>query len=176
LRDAGEGSPPAVGLLAYLPGGEVASLNGKEQAVIDPPWKTPAARRALRAPAPVSSLVRYGSQPRPLSFNLPARYNKTPVVFFSDSLAGSTIQTERPRPSALSMSGNPIPSTVPSPATRRRCRARYVLLAGREPFFWTIVRTTSVPARSHLSDLGPGRLHHRRLKRLLSDEVSPPPG
>src|SRR5271157_1075689 len=41
------------GLLAIFPGGEVASLNWKEHAVVDPPWKTTAARLALRARCPV---------------------------------------------------------------------------------------------------------------------------
>jgi putative hemolysin len=41
------------GLLAMFPAGEVAHLRWGERSVTDPPWKTAAARLALRAKAPV---------------------------------------------------------------------------------------------------------------------------
>src|SRR5882762_5970749 len=41
------------GLLAMFPAGEVAHLRWEERSVTDPPWKTAAARLALRAQAPV---------------------------------------------------------------------------------------------------------------------------
>jgi putative hemolysin len=41
------------GLLAMFPAGEVAHLRWEERSVTDPPWKTAAARLALRAEAPV---------------------------------------------------------------------------------------------------------------------------
>jgi putative hemolysin len=43
----------AKGLLATFPAGEVAHVHWKEQSVTDPPWKTSAARLALRVRCPV---------------------------------------------------------------------------------------------------------------------------
>jgi putative hemolysin len=53
------------GLLAIFPGGEVASLNWMEDAVTDPPWKTTAARLALRVKCPVLPIFFTGTNSMP---------------------------------------------------------------------------------------------------------------
>ncbi len=55
------------GLLVLFPAGEVASLNWKEHSITDPPWKTAAARLAVRAPLPGGSDVLQRRQQRSFS-------------------------------------------------------------------------------------------------------------
>jgi putative hemolysin len=56
------------GLLAMFPAGEVAHLSWMEHSITDPPWKTTAARLALRAPCPVVPVYFEGANS--LSFQL----------------------------------------------------------------------------------------------------------
>src|SRR5262249_722042 len=56
------------GLLAMFPSGEVAHLDWMEHSVTDPPWKTTAARFALRAQCPVIPVFFEGANS--LSFQL----------------------------------------------------------------------------------------------------------
>jgi putative hemolysin len=56
------------GLLAMFPAGEVAHLDWMEHSITDPPWKTTAARFALRAQCPVTPVFFEGANS--LSFQL----------------------------------------------------------------------------------------------------------
>jgi len=75
------------GLLATFPAGEVAHLSWEERSVTDPPWKTTAARLALRTKSPVLPVFFDGANtlpfhlaglihPRLRTFNLPREFCK----------------------------------------------------------------------------------------------------
>src|SRR5262245_23709710 len=56
------------GLLAILPAGEVAHLNLREHSIIDPPWKTTAARLALHVSCGVVPVFFEGANSLPFQF------------------------------------------------------------------------------------------------------------
>jgi putative hemolysin len=55
----------AGGALVMFPAGEVAHLNWTEHSIADPPWKTTAARLALRSRSPVVPVFFEGANSMP---------------------------------------------------------------------------------------------------------------
>jgi putative hemolysin len=151
------------GLLAMFPAGEVAHLDWTEHSITDPPWKTTAARFALRAQCPVVPVFFEGANS--LSFQLTGtihpRLRTMSLAREFRKLRGRTIRVRI---------GSPIPHSVlkayadPDRATEY-LRSRTFFLSHR--------LSTARNAAQPVPDSQPPALDLGSLTRgLLSDEVA----
>jgi putative hemolysin len=149
----------AGGALVIFPGGEVASLNWAEPSISDSPWKTTAARLALRTRCPVVPVFFPGTNSVPfhLAGTLHPMFRTLSLPREFDRLCGTTVHVRI---------GHPIsPATLAGYADGQSAtdylRSRTFFLANRsEPSL-----PTSQPHRQTRTVAPPGQ------ERLLSEEV-----
>lgn len=140
------------GLLAMFPGGEVASMNWREHSVTDPPWKTTAARLALRARCPVLPIFFPGANSVPfhLAGTLHPVLRTLSLVHEFEKLSGKTVRLRI---------GNPISWSV---LARHDDAGRATAYLRSRTFF--------LANRSEPPSVPPGSLPKRRVRTLA------PPG
>jgi putative hemolysin len=155
------------GLLAMFPSGEVAHLDWMEHSITDPPWKTTAARFALRAQCPVIPVFFEGANS--LSFLLTGTIHPhlrtISLAREFRKLRGKTIPVHV---------GRPIPYSVlkayaePDRATEY-LRSRTFFLSYRPR---RAALSTLSPATPPAAVVGPPATNTLATQRLLSEEVA----
>jgi putative hemolysin len=134
------------GLLVMFPGGEVASMNWMEHSVTDPPWKTTAARLALRLRCPVVPIYFLGanSVPFQLAGTLHPALRTLSLCREFEKLSGTTVRLRI---------GHPIPPSVlegygDAHAATHYLRSRTFFLANRSDSKLTPALSVATPVHT----------------------------
>jgi putative hemolysin len=151
------------GLLTLFPAGEVAHLDWKQRSIADSPWKTTAARLALRARCPAVPVYFEGgnSVPFHLAGTVHPGLRTAALAHEFHKLRGKRIRFRI---------GSPIPYNVLAAYADPECATEY--LRSRTFFLSNRAEFVPVPPSISLSQTRPRAIDPRGDGRLLSEEVA----